>query len=62
MVPGANSEADMWRMIPDIDLLDRTLASQEADWIVITVRGHWRDEGEPGPECDQNNRRSTELD
>jgi choline dehydrogenase-like flavoprotein len=38
-VPGANSEADMWRMIPDIDLLDRTLASQEADWIVITVRG-----------------------
>ncbi len=38
-VPGANSEADMWRMIPDIDLVDRTLASQEADWIVITVRG-----------------------
>ena len=29
----------MWRMIPDIDLVDRTLASQEADWIVITVRG-----------------------
>lgn len=38
-VPGANSEADMWRMIPDIDLVDRTLASQEADWIVLTVRG-----------------------
>jgi len=38
-VLGANSEADMWRMIPDIDLVDRTLASQEADWIVVTVRG-----------------------
>ena len=38
-VAGANSEAVMWRMIPDIDLLDRTLASQQEDWIVITLRG-----------------------
>jgi len=38
-VTGADSEADMWRMIPDIDLLDRTLASQQADSIVITLRG-----------------------
>jgi hypothetical protein len=38
-VAGANSEATMWRMIPDIDLLDRTLASQQNDWIVITLRG-----------------------
>lgn len=38
-VAGNNSEATMWRMIPDIDLLDRTLASQQDDWIVITLRG-----------------------
>ena len=29
----------MWRMVPDIDLLDRTLASQQEDWIVVTLRG-----------------------
>jgi hypothetical protein len=29
----------MFRMIPDIDLLDATLASQEDDWVVITLRG-----------------------
>lgn len=29
----------MWRMIPDIDLVDQTLASQNADWIVVTFRG-----------------------
>ena len=38
-VAGANSEATMWRTIPDIDLLDKTLASQQADWVVITLRG-----------------------
>ena len=38
-VMGADSEATMWRMIPDIDLVDRTLASQQADSIVITLRG-----------------------
>ncbi len=38
-VIGANSEAVMWRMIPDIDLLDQTLASESADWIVVTFRG-----------------------
>lgn len=38
-VTGANSEIDMWRMIPDIDLVDQTLASQNADWIVVTFRG-----------------------
>ena len=29
----------MFRMIPDLDLLDGMLASQNADWISITVRG-----------------------
>lgn len=38
-VMGSNSEAVMWRMIPDIDLLDQTLASENADWITITFRG-----------------------
>ena len=38
-VTGADSEATMFRMIPDLDLLDRMLASQDADKIVITFRG-----------------------
>jgi hypothetical protein len=38
-VLGPNSEADMFRMIPDVELLDATLASQNSDWIVITFRG-----------------------
>ena len=38
-VEGSNSEAVMFRMIPDIELLDETLSSQTADWIVITLRG-----------------------
>lgn len=33
------SEDTMFRMIPDLDLLDETLASQEEDWIVVTLRG-----------------------
>lgn len=38
-VADANSEGTMWRTIPDIDLLDKMLASQTSDWIVITLRG-----------------------
>lgn len=38
-VAGANSESAMFRMVPDIDLLKQTLASQSSDWIVITLRG-----------------------
>ena len=29
----------MFRMIPDLDLLDNFLASQNTDWVTITVRG-----------------------
>lgn len=36
--PGG-SEDMMFRMIPDLDLLDQTLAAQQEDWIVITLRG-----------------------
>jgi hypothetical protein len=38
-VKGADSEAAMFRMIPDIELLDETLSSQSEDWIVLTLRG-----------------------
>lgn len=33
------SEDMMFRMIPDVDLLNQTLAAQKEDWIVITLRG-----------------------
>jgi choline dehydrogenase-like flavoprotein len=38
-VTGADPETAMFRMIPDIDLLDRMLASEDADSVVITFRG-----------------------
>jgi hypothetical protein len=38
-VQGANSEATMWRMVPDIDLQDQIVKGQKEDWIVITLRG-----------------------
>ena len=38
-VATGGSEATMWRTIPDIDLLEKMLASQTSDWIVITLRG-----------------------
>jgi hypothetical protein len=34
-----NPEVSMFRMIPDLELLERHLASQDQDWIVITLRG-----------------------
>lgn len=34
-----NSEAAMWRMVPDIDLLGNLLASQQFDKVTITFRG-----------------------
>jgi hypothetical protein len=37
-VPGGSEDA-MWRAIPDLDLLEQTLASQKEDWIVVTLRG-----------------------
>lgn len=37
-VPGGSEDA-MWRAIPDLDLLDQTLAGQKEDWIVVTLRG-----------------------
>jgi len=48
-VMGGNPEVAMFRMVPDIDLLDRFLASQTADWIVITLRGIGEMEGSQDP-------------
>jgi choline dehydrogenase-like flavoprotein len=48
-VAGQNPEAVMFRMIPDVDLLDQILASQTADWIVITLRGIGEMEGNQNP-------------
>jgi hypothetical protein len=53
-VTGANSETDMWRMIPDIDLVDQTLSSQTADWIVITFRGIGEMSGSQDPSLTKN--------
>lgn len=36
---GPNPEVFMWRMIPDLDLLNTTLANEDSDWISITLRG-----------------------
>ncbi len=36
---GGNSDALLFRMIPDLDLLDNTLAAQTAGWVAVTVRG-----------------------
>lgn len=46
--PGG-SEDVMFRMIPDIDLLDQTLAAQQQDWIVITLRGIGEMQGDRNP-------------
>ena len=37
--PGGNSDALLYTMIPDIDLLDATLANQQNGWISIGFRG-----------------------
>jgi choline dehydrogenase-like flavoprotein len=37
--PGGNSDALLYTMIPDIDLLDSTLANQQNGWISIGFRG-----------------------
>jgi hypothetical protein len=38
-IKGSNSEEVLFRMIPDLELLDQMLSSQSEDWIVITLRG-----------------------
>ncbi len=43
------SEDVMFRMIPDIDLLDQTLAAQQEDWIVLTLRGIGEMQGDRNP-------------
>ncbi len=47
------SEDAMFRMIPDLDLLDQTLASQQEDWIVITLRGIGEMNGDHNPNANK---------
>ena len=42
-----NSEATMWRMVPDLDLLHQLQNSQQADKITITLRGIGEMAGDP---------------
>ena len=46
-VGGADSEATMWRMVPDLDLLQALENSQQADKITITLRGIGEMVGDP---------------
>ncbi len=50
--PGGSEDA-MFRMIPDIDLLDQTLAAQQEDWIVITLRGIGEMNGDRNPNANK---------
>src|SRR6266436_5970018 len=38
-VDSPNSEATMWRVVPDLDLLDQLLSSQDFNKVTITFRG-----------------------
>jgi hypothetical protein len=53
-IEGANPEAVMFRMIPDIELLDQTLSSQSRDWIVITLRGIGEMQGDKNAAIDNS--------
>ncbi|PYL08599.1 MAG: hypothetical protein DME34_04300, partial [Verrucomicrobia bacterium] len=52
-VPGG-SEDTMWRAIPDVELLDKMLANQREDWIVVTLRGIGEMKGDPDPNKPKN--------
>lgn len=38
-VVGPNPEANMWSMVPDIDVIGNMLANEDPQWVVITFRG-----------------------
>lgn len=38
-IAGPNPEANMWSMVPDIDLIDGLVANQDPNWVSITFRG-----------------------
>src|SRR5262249_34302336 len=48
-IAGPDPEAVMFRMIPDIDLLEATLGAESADSIVITLRGIGEMQGNKDP-------------
>jgi choline dehydrogenase-like flavoprotein len=43
---GPNPEANMWSMIPDIDVIASLLANQDPNWVSITFRGIGEMEGQ----------------
>jgi hypothetical protein len=45
----AGSDELLFRMIPDLDLLDRQLANTDPDWIAITLRGIGECAAPPSP-------------
>jgi hypothetical protein len=49
--PSGFSEEVMFRMIPDLDLLDNILASQKTDWVTMTVRGLAEMKGDQSQAC-----------
>lgn len=53
-ISGPDPEAVMFRMIPDIDLLDATLAAESAGSIVITLRGIGEMQGDKDPNATKN--------
>lgn len=46
--PQGNPEAVWFRMIPNIEELERVLAGQDADWIAMNIRGCGEMRGQPG--------------
>jgi choline dehydrogenase-like flavoprotein len=54
--PSGFSEEMMFRMIPDLDLLDNFLASQNTDWVTITVRGLAEMKGDQSSSVPNNTR------
>jgi choline dehydrogenase-like flavoprotein len=53
-ITGTDSESTMFRMVPDIELLDKMLASQDADSVVITFRGIGEMVGNKDPNLAKN--------
>jgi choline dehydrogenase-like flavoprotein len=43
----AGSDALLFRMVPDLDLLDQQLANTDPDWVTITLRGIGEMHGDP---------------
>lgn len=54
----AGSDDLVFRMIPDIDILDRQLANTDPEWVTITLRGVGERQDVAGAEPDELDRRA----